>query len=67
MDWVRTQIHETGAALSYIRDRYYPGVWAPPDGEGLDPDHGDDGPAMENCVGKKIYAKLGLTPTNIRP
>jgi hypothetical protein len=66
MDWVRTQIHETGAALTHIRDRYYPGPWAVPDREGLDPRHPDDGPAMENCVGKKIYQRLGLKP-NIAP
>jgi hypothetical protein len=64
MDYVRIQLHETGAQLSTIRDRYHAGPWARPlpDG-GLYPDgHPDDGPAMEDCVGKKYYENKGLTP-----
>ena len=62
MDWFRTQIHEAGAALTAIRNRYYPGRYPArlPD-DGLDPSHPDDGPSLEDCVGKKVYAKLGLT------
>ena len=65
MDWVRTQIHETGAALTILRNKYHPGPAATklPDG-GLDPDHEDDGPAMEDCVGRKVYERLGLKPNN---
>jgi len=62
MDWVRTQIHETGAALTHLRNRYHPAPWLKPDDGGLDPSHNDDGPAMENCVGAKIYAKWGKRP-----
>ena len=63
MDYIRVQIHETGAALTHIRDKYHPGPWASrlPDG-GLDPTHPDDGPALEDCVGRIYYKQMGLTP-----
>jgi len=65
--YVRVQIHETGAALSYIRDLYHPGPWAIRlnDG-GLDPDHTDDGPSLEDCVGREYYKQMGLTAHNHR-
>lgn len=61
--FVRVQIHETGAALTHIRNLYHPGPWAPrlPDGD-LDPDHGDDGPSLEDCVGRDYYKQMGLKP-----
>ncbi|HZN09313.1 MAG TPA: hypothetical protein VFB65_21135 [Pyrinomonadaceae bacterium] len=63
MDYVRVQVHETGAALSLIRNIYHPGPWASrlPDRE-LDPEHKDDGPALEDCVGRNYYSQMGLTP-----
>ena len=63
MDYIRVQIHETGAALSLIRNAYHPGPWALrlPDG-GLDPTHDDDGPSLEDCVGREYYKQLKLTP-----
>ncbi len=69
MTYVRVQIHELGAALTLIRDAYYPVVppMAPyPDR--LDDHrlyrnrHDDDGPAMEDCVGRKYYNLTGLKP-----
>jgi hypothetical protein len=68
MTYFRTQIHELGAALSLIRDKYYP---PPPplvnyerlDDHGLYKDgHGDDGPAMEDCIGRKYFNLNGLKP-----
>jgi hypothetical protein len=61
--YVRVQIHETGSALTHLRNLYHPGPWAPrlPDG-GLDPDHSDDGPSLEDCVGRHYYKQMGLTP-----
>lgn len=65
----RVQIHELGAALTFIRDAYYPA--RPPlapyperlNDNGLYPNgHGDDGPAMEDCVGRKYFNLKGLTP-----
>jgi hypothetical protein len=61
MIYVRVQIHETGAALTVIRDQYHPAPYAPLD-KNLDPEHGDDGPALEDCVGKTYYQQKGLTP-----
>jgi len=63
MTYVRVQIHETAASLSAIRNLYHPGPWAPRlnDG-GLDPDHQDDGPSLEDCVGRQYYKQMGLTP-----
>jgi hypothetical protein len=63
MTYVRVQIHELGASLSAIRDIYHPAMWARrlPD-ENLDPDHRDDGPSLEECVGRYYYEQLGLTP-----
>jgi YD repeat-containing protein len=63
MDYIRTQFHETGAALSMIRSRYYPRPYAPlPDNGLYKGGHEDDGPAMEDCVGRHYYAAKGLTP-----
>lgn len=61
MDWFRTQIHETGAVLTYLRNRYYRTAYLPFPSD-LHREHDDDGPAMEDCVGEKVYAKLGLKP-----
>jgi len=63
MDYIRVQIHETGAALSAIRDIYHPAPWARrlKDG-GLDPEHDDDGPSLEDCVGRIYFQQMGLTP-----
>ena len=58
MRFVRTQIHETGAALTFIRNKYHPGL--PPIRNTLDPGHGDDGPALEDCIGRRYYARMGL-------
>lgn len=61
MDYVRVQIHEAGAALTLIRDMYHPAMWMPFENK-LDPDHPDDGPVLEDCVGENYYKQLGLTP-----
>jgi hypothetical protein len=63
MEFVRVQIHEAGAALSAIRNIYHPGPWARrlPDG-GLDSDHQDDGPSLEDCVGRIYFQQMGLKP-----
>jgi hypothetical protein len=63
MLYIRVQIHELGVSLSAIRDIYHPGPGQPVlDDRGLDPGHGDDGPALEDCVGRKYYAQMSLTP-----
>jgi hypothetical protein len=63
MDYVRVQIHETGASLSAIRNIYHPGPWKPRlDDGGLDPNHDDDGPSLEDCVGRNYYQQMGLKP-----
>ena len=59
------QLHELGASLSRIRNAYYvvPPMVDPgplPD-NGLNPGHPDDGPAMEDCVGRRYYNQTGLT------
>jgi hypothetical protein len=68
-EYFRVQIHELGAALTRIRNQYYP-----PEGpmlpypahlndNGLYKNgHDDDGPAMEDCVGRSYYKMNGLTP-----
>jgi YD repeat-containing protein len=61
MVWGRVQVHELGAALTHIRNKYHPGPYAPRLPDKLDPDHRDDGPSMEDCVGRKYYAAKGLT------
>lgn len=63
MNYVRTQIHELGASLSLLRNAYHPGPWANrlPDNN-LDPTHDDDGPSLEECVGRKYYEQMGLKP-----
>ncbi len=65
----RVQIHELGAALTLIRNVYYapPAVlvngYEPLSDDGLYPHgHPDDGPAMEDCVGRNYYSRTGLTP-----
>lgn len=65
MDYIRVQIHEGGAALSAIRNIYHPGPWAPLEND-LAPQHPDDGPALEDCVGDFYYKQMGLTP-NLSP
>ncbi|MFL6253898.1 MAG: hypothetical protein ACJ74T_02665, partial [Pyrinomonadaceae bacterium] len=65
MRMVRVQFHEFGAVLwgaLLFRDHMAP--WAPihPDTNKLDPGHGDSGPAMEDCIGRRVYAALGLKP-----
>ena len=63
MDYVRIQLHEAGASLGFIRSAYHPGPWSRPQDNGLYPKgHRDDGPAMEDCVGRKYYESKGLTP-----
>jgi hypothetical protein len=64
MLYIRVQIHELGASLSAIRDIYHPVIPGKPvlNDRGLDPGHGDDGPALEDCVGRNYYAQMGLTP-----
>jgi hypothetical protein len=64
----RVQIHELGVALSAIRNRDF----APPvpylkfpdlDDNDLYPHgHDDDGPALEDCVGRKYFSALGFKP-----
>jgi hypothetical protein len=63
MNFVRVQVHEAGAALSIIRNIYHSAPWALrlPD-DNLDPDHEDDGPSLEDCVGKEYYKQMGLKP-----
>jgi hypothetical protein len=63
MDYVRVQIHELAVSLSAIRDIYHPAPWALLNDGGLDPKHGDDGPALEDCVGSTYYQQMGLTPS----
>ena len=64
----RVQIHELGAALTLIRNAFYPArpplaPYEPLKDNGLYPDgHPDDGPAMEDCVGRKYFNLKGLTP-----
>jgi len=62
MEYVRVQIHELGVSLSAIRDIYHPGPGIPILPNDLDPGHEDDGPALEDCVGKKYYQQMGLKP-----
>jgi hypothetical protein len=64
MLYIRVQIHELGASLSAIRDIYHPVIPGKPvlNDRGLDPGHGDDGPALEDCVGRNYYTQMGLTP-----
>jgi hypothetical protein len=68
MAYFRVQIHELGAALTDIRNKYYPAQppmtdYKPLDNHGLYSDgHEDDGPAMEDCVGRNYYKMNGLTP-----
>jgi RHS repeat-associated protein len=72
MDFIATQIHETAAALSFIRNKYHPDSYKPQGAlsaayggqNALEPFHGDDGPAMEDCVGSKYYQAKGMTPKN---
>jgi YD repeat-containing protein len=66
MIYVRVQIHETGAALSAIRDMYHPspGKVTLSDGGLYKGTHGDDGPALEDCVGHTYYEQMGLTPVH---
>ena len=61
--FVRTQIHELGASLTLITAKDYPTAReAHLMPNNLDPQHPDNGPLLEDCVGKKIYTKYGLTP-----
>ncbi|HEU4710983.1 MAG TPA: discoidin domain-containing protein [Pyrinomonadaceae bacterium] len=67
----RVQIHELGTALTMIRNAYYPppavlvNGYPPLEDNGLYKDgHDDDGPAMEDCVGRKYYNITGLKPRN---
>jgi YD repeat-containing protein len=69
ISYVRVQFHELGAALTLIRDKYFPVV--PPQApypERLNHNnlyktpHGDDGPAMEDCIGRKYFNLAGLQP-----
>ena len=62
MDYIRVQIHETAVSLTGIRNIYHSGPWAPTMPNDLDPTHDDDGPALEDCVGRKYYEQMGLTP-----
>lgn len=64
MTYVRVQIHELGASLSAIRDMYYvaPGKEILSDGGLYKGRHEDDGPALEDCVGRNYYKQMGLTP-----
>lgn len=62
---VRVQIHEFGAILwGAILFRDHMGPWAPthPDTNKLTPGHEDSGPAFEDCIGRRVYAALGLKP-----
>jgi len=61
MDFVRIQLHEAGSALTTIQNGYHPGPRERPSDGGLySPQHPDDGPAMEDCVGRKYYESKGL-------
>ena len=62
MDYIRVQIHETAVSLTGIRNIYHSGPWARTMPNDLDPTHDDDGPALEDCVGRKYYEQMGLTP-----
>jgi len=63
MDYVRVQLHEAGSALTTIQNRYHPAKRDRPSDGGLYPEgHNDDGPAMEDCVGRKYYQSKGLQP-----
>lgn len=65
MDYVRIQLHESGAALGHIQQRFYPLTRLPPHDGDLHPKgHRDDGPAMEDCVGRKYYQAKGLKPSS---
>jgi hypothetical protein len=65
MDYIRVQIHELGASLSDIRNLYHPAMWRRRiDDNNLDPEHDDDGPSLEECVGSEYYKQLGLRPMN---
>jgi len=63
MNYVRVQIHELGGSLTALRNTYHPAMWPDrlPD-DNLDPAHKDDGPSLENCVGREYYKQMGLTP-----
>jgi hypothetical protein len=68
MTFFRAQIHELGAALTLIRDKYYPPqpplvAYKPLKDNGLYKNgHSDDGPAMEDCIGRKYFNLSGLKP-----
>ena len=62
MTYVRTQIHETSISLSAIADMYHPGPGKQILDKNLDPEHPDDGPVLEDCVGSIYYKQMGLTP-----
>ena len=76
--FVRTQIHELGAALGTgpitrtlpngerltlggIEWTYHGGDYTVPPND-LDPTHPDNGPALEDCVGREVYKMTGDTP-----
>lgn len=62
MDYVRIQLHESGAALGFIRNKYSLTGLPPFDGGLYRDGHDDEGPAMEDCVGRKYYEVMGLKP-----
>lgn len=59
--FVRVQTHELGGALHFLYTRYYASeAFLHPNH--LKPSDRDDGPPFEDCVGQKVYQKLGLKP-----
>jgi hypothetical protein len=61
LKFVRVQTHELGGALHFLYTRYYASeAFLHPNN--LKPSDRDDGPPFEDCVGRKVYQKLGLKP-----
>ena len=60
--YLQTQIHELGVSLSQITKKFYLKNWKPLGAHYFDPHDFDNGSQFEDCVGKKSYDQLGLTP-----
>jgi hypothetical protein len=64
LPFFKTQIHELGGALGLITKMYYPSDYRLFNNR-LAPNHQDNGPAFEDCVGRRVYQSLGLTPASL--
>ena len=60
--YLQTQIHELGVSLSRLTEKFYPHNWRKLGSHYFDPSDSDNGNQFEDCVGKKVYHQMNLTP-----